>query len=284
MYFDNRRMRNFENRIVETLRNEGIKAETEEIEIVKNGVPCKGIRVCKEGSNICPVVYYSEQDTYEQFMTRVREALESDVPQISVKQLADLRYVRGHVYLAVQKRSEDDIVKKDYLNLDLFMRIMLDLGGQAGTGSAKVTPGLVEQLGVTTDELWRCASANSHAGAGIRNMAEILGLPDTDDEQSLYVATTGQLTGGASVLFFPDVFKQFCEDHGEVECYMLPSSTEEIIVLKGSALAEGGISMGELVRMVQTINADQVDPVLQLEPAVYRYDSNTDEIDVVATL
>ncbi len=65
---------------------------------------------------------------------------------------------------------------------------------------------------------------------------------------------------------------------------MLPSSTEEIIVLKGSALAEGGLSMGELVRMVQTINADQVDPILQLEPAVYRYSIDTGEIDVVATL
>ena len=61
---------------------------------------------------------------------------------------------------------------------------------------------------------------------------------------------------------------------------MLPSSTEEIIVLKGSALAEGGLSMGELVRMVQT----QVDPILQLEPAVYRYSIDTGEIDVVATL
>ena len=36
--------------------------------------------------------------------------------------------------------------------------------------------------------------------------------------------------------------------------------------------------------MVETINADQVDPILQLEPAVYRYSIDTDEIGVVATL
>ena len=284
MYFNNRKMRNFENRIVETLRNEGIKVEAEEIEIVKNGIPCKGIRICKEGSNICPVVYYSEQDTYEQIMFRIQTALESDVPHDSIKLLNDLNYVRNNVFLAVQKQSKEEIVKKEYLNLELFMRIMLDLGGPAGAGSVKVTPGLVAQLSITEDDLWDCAAANSLKEAIIRNMAEILGLPDADDEQSLYVATTGRLTGGASVLYFPDVFKQFCEDHGEAECYMLPSSTEEIIVLKGSALAEGGLSMGELVRMVQTINADQVDPILQLEPAVYRYSIDTDEIGVVATL
>ena len=284
MNFDNQKMRNFENRIVETLRNEGIEVEAEEVEIVKNGILCKAIRIRKEGSNICPVVYYSEQDTYEQFILRIRSALESDVPRDSIKLLNDLNYVRNNVFLAVQKQSKEEIVKKEYLNLELFMRIMLDLGGPSGAGSVKVTPGLVAQLSITEDDLWDYAAANSLKEAIIRNMAEILGLPDADDEQSLYVATTGQLTGGASVLFFPDVFKQFCEDHGEVECYMLPSSTEEIIVLKGSALAEGGLSMGELVRMVQTINADQVDPILQLEPAVYRYSIDTGEIDVVATL
>lgn len=284
MNFDNQKMRNFENRIVETLRNEGIEVEAEEVEIVKNGILCKAIRIRKEGSNICPVVYYSEQDTYEQFILRIRSALESDVPRDSIKLLNDLNYVRNNVFLAVQKQSKEEIVKKEYLNLELFMRIMLDLGGPSGAGSVKVTPGLVEQLGIAEDELWKCASANSHAGSNIRSMAEVLGLPDTDGEQSLYVATTGQLTGGASVLYFPEIFHAFCEDHGEEACYMLPSSTEEILVLRETALDNGRLTVNDLVRMVETINEDQVDPILQLEPAVYRYSIDTDEIGVVATL
>ena len=284
MYFDSQKMRNFENRIIDELRNEGIKAGTELVEIVKNGIPCKGIRVIKEGSDISPIIYYSEQDTYEQIMFRIQTALESDVPHDSIKLLNDLNYVRNNVFLAVQKQSKEEIVKKEYLNLELFMRIMLDLGGPAGAGSVKVTPGLVAQLSITEDDLWDCAAANSLKEAIIRNMAEILGLPDTDDEQSLYVATTGQLTGGASVLYFPDVFKHFCEDHGETECYLLPSSTEEILVLRETALDNGRLTVNDLVRMVETINEDQVDPILQLEPAVYRYSIDTDEIGVVATL
>ncbi len=284
MYFNNRKMRNFENRIVETLRNEGIKVEAEEIEIVKNGIPCKGIRICKEGSNICPVVYYSEQDTYEQIMFRIQTALESDVPHDSIKLLNDLNYVRNNVFLAVQKQSKEEIVKKEYLNLELFMRIMLDLGGPAGAGSVKVTPGLVAQLSIMEDDLWDYAAANSLKEASIRSMAEVLGLPDTDGEQSLYVATTGQLTGGASVLYFPEIFHAFCEDHGEEACYMLPSSTEEILVLRETSLDNGRLTVNDLVRMVETINEDQVDPILQLEPAVYRYSIDSDEINVVATL
>ena len=281
MYFDNQKMRNFENSIIDTLKNEGIEAES--IEIVKNGIPCKGLRVIKKGCDISPIIYYSQQDTTEAFLSRVRSALLSDVSSPTAM-LTDPDYVRDHVYLAVQRQSKELLVKQKYLNIELIMRVMLDLGEQAGTGSVKVTPGLVAQLGIAEDELWKCASANSHAGSNIRSMAEVLGLPDTDGEQSLYVATTGQLTGGASVLYFPEIFHAFCEDHGEEACYMLPSSTEEILVLRETALDDGLLTVDELVRMVETINEDQVDPVLQLEPAVYRYSIDTDEIDVVATL
>ena len=281
MNFDNQKMRNFENSIIDTLKNEGIEAES--IEIVKNGIPCKGLRVIKKGCDISPIIYYSQQDTTEAFLSRVRSALLSDVSSPTAM-LTDPDYVRDHVYLAVQRQSKELLVKQKYLNIELIMRVMLDLGEQAGTGSVKVTPGLVEQLGIAEDELWKCASANSHAGSNIRSMAEVLGLPDIDSEQSLYVATTGQLTGGASVLYFPEIFHAFCEDHGEEACYMLPSSTEEILVLRETALDNGRLTVNDLVRMVETINEDQVDPILQLEPAVYRYSIDSDEIGVVATL
>ncbi|MBQ8054856.1 MAG: hypothetical protein IJ198_13805 [Lachnospiraceae bacterium] len=281
MYFDNQKMRNFENSIIDTLKNEGIEAES--VEIVKNGIPCKGLRVIKKGCDTSPIIYYSQQDTTEAFLSRVRSALLSDVSSPTAM-LTDPDYVRDHVYLAVQRQSKELLVKQKYLNIELIMRVMLDLGEQAGTGSVKVTPGLVEQLGIAEDELWKCASANSHAGSNIRSMAEVLGLPDIDGDQSLYVATTGQLTGGASVLYFPEIFHAFCEDHGEEACYMLPSSTEEILVLRETALDNGRLTVNDLVRMVETINEDQVDPILQLEPAVYRYSIDSDEIGVVATL
>ena len=220
MYFDNQKMRNFENSIIDTLKNEGIEAES--VEIVKNGIPCKGLRVIKKGCDTSPIIYYSQQDTTEAFLSRVRSALLSDVSSPTAM-LTDPDYVRDHVYLAVQRQSKELLVKQKYLNIELIMRVMLDLGEQAGTGSVKVTPGLVEQLGIAEDELWKCASANSHAGSNIRSMAEVLGLPDIDGDQSLYVATTGQLTGGASVLYFPEIFHAFCEDHGEEACYLLPS-------------------------------------------------------------
>jgi len=270
-------------RIIDGLKAEGIDAES--VEIVKNGVPCKGIRIINSDSTVCPIVYYSEQETVETFLMRVRSIVEKGMPQNSVKLLANSEYVKEHSYLAVQRKSTENIVKKEYLNLELIMRVMLDLGDQTGAGSVKITSPLIEQLGVSENELWGCASENTYKEATIRSMAEILGLPTMDeDDRSLFVASSGQMTGGASALYFPKIFNQFCEEHGERECYMLPSSTEEVIVLRGSELFGDGLSMEELVHIVQTINRDQVDPILQLEPAVYRYSTDSDTVEIVAAL
>ena len=68
MYFDNQKMRNFENSIIESLRNEGIEAES--VEIVKNGIPCKGVRVIKPGSDISPIISLTWVNRQERDLSR----------------------------------------------------------------------------------------------------------------------------------------------------------------------------------------------------------------------
>ena len=208
-------MKTLEERIIDELKNEGIEAE--KIEIVKNGVPCKGIRICTADTAVCPIVYYSEHETVETFMARVRDVLEKDTAPLGVERLTDWSYVRDHAYLSLQKRGTEDIVKKPYLNLELILRIFLDLGDEAG--SVKATGGLIDQLGVTEEEIWQTAEANTRRHITVRSMAEVLGL-GTEDEDQLYVVTAG-MYGGASALFYPEVFRMYCEEHGEAEAYIL---------------------------------------------------------------
>jgi len=44
--------------------------------------------------------------------------------------------------------------------------------------------------------------------------------------------------------------------------------------------ADALLSVKEMAQMVQTINAEQVAPEIQLEPSVYRFDCERDEISV----
>ena len=268
-------MKTLEEKIFDELKNEGIEAE--KIEIVKNGVPCKGIRICTADTAVCPVVYYSEHETVETFMARVRDALAKDTAPLGVERLSDWSYVRNHAYLSLQKRGTEGIVKKPYLNLELVLRIFLDLGDEAG--SVKATGGLVDQLGVTKEEIWQAAETNTRSHITVRSMAEVLGL-GSEDEDQLYVVTAG-MYGGAAALFYSEVFRKFCEDHGEAEAYILPSSVDEILVLPGSSVGRM-ITVDELARMIQTINAGQVAPIMRLPAEVFVYDLASNSIKIAA--
>ena len=276
MYFDNQKMRNFENSIIESLRNEGIEAES--VEIVKNGIPCKGVRICNMDGTVSPIIYYSEHETVESIMSRIRDVLSTDTTSFGVERLTDWNYVKDHAYLSVQKSGTEDIVKKPYLNLEIVLRIYLDLGDE--TGSVKVTNGLIDQLGITEETVWKAACDNTRRHISIRNMAEVLGGQPTDDD-TLYVVTAGQ-HGGAAALYYKDVFREFCLDHGEADVYILPSSTEEVLVIPGSKVGVM-FSVLDLAQICDSITNSQVEPIIQLEPAVYRFNLVEDTISIAAT-
>ena len=269
-------MRKIEERIIDELKNEGIDAES--VEIVKNGIPCKGIRICYADGTVCPIVYYSEHETVDSFMERVRDVLAKDTTSFGVERLTDWSYVKEHAYLSVQKRGTEDFIKRPYLNLEIVLRIYLDLGDEAG--SVKVTSGLIDQLGITEETAWEAACDNTRRHISVRNLADILGGEPSEDDM-LYVATAGQ-HGGAAALCYKEVFREFCLNHGEADVYILPSSTEEVLVIPGSKVGIM-LTVRDLAQMVDSINRSQVDPIIQLEPAVYRFSLMEDTISIAAT-
>lgn len=265
-------MRKHGEEVIEILRKQGMEAEN--VEIVKNGVPCKAIKVCGVNDTVAPVIYYSEQDTMEELMARISEVLEAAVPEVDAEQLMDWEKIHSRVYLAAQKQSDEKVVKKSYLNLELIVRIEVSIG--YGSGSVKMTNDLLHRINADETAIWKAAAENTHRNVAVRSMAEIIGMEP--EEHSLYIASVGR-SGGASVLYFADAFKKYCEEKGEAECYILPSSTEEVIIVPGSGIG-ASLSVHELANMVREINAAQVDPVIQLEPAVYRYSISDNTVEI----
>ena len=250
--------------------------ETEEIALIKNGVECRGIRIINS-DGVMPVVYYSETDTMDEFMKRIEAVVSREKPQVDPRKLMEWEYVRNNLYVSVQRRSNEDIVKRPYLNLDMTMRIYMKISDNLGT--VKMTRSLMENIGVSEEVLWNIAVSNSRNKYHISNMAEILGAEDTGD--GLYVVTAEELIDGASALYFPEIFAEFCQSRGEKTCYILPSSTQEVIVLPESMICGSFCDPAELCEMVRIINAEQVDPLIQLQPVVYRL-TESGEIEIVA--
>lgn len=259
--------------------------QADEVEVTKNSVLCHGLRLINPNSpDVSAIVYLSDDDTYEDVFDRVWEVMDKKMPVFDVHAITEKEYVLEHVFPAVQRASDEDIVKREYLNLEAYVRVIMPL--DAGeTGSIKVTPAYLQMIGISEEELWHAASRNAKLQYSIRSMAEMLGMLGAPDMSSgqLYVGTSTDMIGGASILLFPDVFGLFCRQHGISGCYVLPSSIEEVIVLPNSP-TESMVSPQELAMLVNEVNTTQVEEKLRLDPVCYAYDAATNDISVVATM
>ena len=260
------------------MRKQGI--DTESVTITKNGVECRAIQIIDRENGISPVVYYSETETVSEILNRIKEVVRQESPALDIHLITDPAYIIDHVYLGIQKKGTENLVKKQYLNLELFMRIYIRISDDQ-TGSVKVTPELLHTAGLSEEETWMAALNTTRSLFSIRNMSDLLPFPDPG-ESLLLVGTADRLQEGACILAFPEIFRSYCEENEEDNLIILPSSTQEVIIIPGSRL-DSGMSMENLAEMVADVNAAEVDPKIQLDPVVYRYCLDTDCVEIAGT-
>lgn len=267
-------------KLKEILKEEGI--ESEQITITKNNVLCQAIRIIlPEHPSVSPVIYYNSKETLESFLFKIHAVLDLGDPQIDVKKLTDLEYVKSHLTLGIQRKSTNtNLVKKEILNLELYMKITLELKNTDEIGTCKLNCNLQEQLNVSEKELWEAAFANTVSHYSLKNMYQMCGIDDNDDCM-MYVVTSS-LQNAATALCFPKLFEKFCIEKREAGCYILPSSLEELIVLPASAVERSGMCASSLANMVQSVNAEAVEPEIQLDAVAYYYSTESNDIQIVA--
>lgn len=272
-------MMNVDNLIERLSAERGIHSEG--VRIIKNGIECTGIRIIDaDNSSISPIIYYSEQESMEEILSRINRVVSTNSPRIEINQLTNWMFVKDRIFFSIQRQSAEKCVKRPFLNLELCLRIFLDIDGGERNGSLKLTPELLKCINVSEDEVWTTAEANSSVHYHTSSMAEMLGFR-TSKKEDIYVVTSESFPDGASALYCPKVFRDFCQEHSENSCVILPSSTQELIVVPGS-IVEAQMNVFELCNMIQTINADIVNPLIQLDPVVYRYSLERNVVEIVA--
>ena len=256
------------------LLNNGVEAEI--ISVNKNGIPREGLRLGGMESGIHPIIYPKKEDRLEDVVSQAKIALENIPDDASWKVLSDWAYVKDHLYLSVQKHSTDQVYKRDCLNLEVIMRVSLDFSGTSA--STKVGPSLAKTLHVSEQMLWDSAIFNCAGAYSVKSMSEMLGV-QMDAKDQLYVVTSQHMTDGAAALMYPHIFRNFCREHlGEDDCFILPSSVEEVLIVPGSTAPDPK----ELANMVRDINREIVSEEIQLPAVVYRYRLETDCIEIIA--
>ena len=278
-------------RVESLLKANGIEVALEEREVTKNGVIHHGFSVDRgEGSStrLCPVVYYEPDDTPEMVASRIKEALEMR-PEFDIEDIMSGKAFRENAYVALVKRggSSPEVLTRSYLNTDLVMRVRVKNRKGDCVGTILVTDQCLEAAGLTKSQAWDIAMANSKDMVEILPITDIISkmdpglegmFPPVPKEEMFYVMTyDGELPGGAAAFIFNDIISKFCADEGIDELYIVPSSTEEMLLLD----AKRGSSPKDLLELNAEITSEAVDATMQMESVIYLYSADTKEITTV---
>ncbi len=258
--------------LVKTEVEQELGISTKIISCNKNGVDLEGICFLDE-NGISPIIYYHGEPTGD-FVKMAKKVFQQDRPKVDIEVLKDKEFVLKNSRLGIQRQTEDPILKRNCLNLELYIRLTL-----TDSMSVKVTKDLLSLSGLTGYEIWRAAKANTERYFDITNMEEIMGIMGVGNVPHLFdVITNYERMHGAVALAFPDLFRKYCLERHLQSALLLPSSIHEILVLED----DGNIDYMRLAEMVQAVNEAEVSVYEQLDPVVYRYDLASDEINIVA--
>ena len=182
------------------------------------------------------------------------------------------------VKLVNTERNEslvEQSISKEFLDLSAVVRVVLKMDKE-GMASMALSKGDAEILGMTEEEIYAAALANTlrlfppklmNLGRYVE-MSIGAKLPLGEDEVTTYIPTNQKEVDGAIYFMSPEVVGAIAEAL-EDDLYILPSSVNEVLLVRASELEDG---VDELKEMVRDANETVVSEKDILSYSVYYYD------------
>ena len=182
------------------------------------------------------------------------------------------------VKLVNTERNEslvEQSISKEFLDLSAVVRIVLKMDKE-GMASMALSKGAAEILGMTEEEIYAAALANTLRlfPPKLMNLGRYVEMSIGgkllfgDDEVTTYILTNQKEVDGAFYLMSPEVVGAIAEAL-EDDLYILPCSVNEVLLVRASELEDG---VDELKEMVRDVNETVVSEKDILSYSVYYYD------------
>ena len=182
------------------------------------------------------------------------------------------------VKLVNTERNEslvEQSISKEFLDLSAVVRVVLKMDKE-GMASMALSKGDAEILGMTEEEIYAAALANTLRlfPPKLMNLGRYVEmrigaeLPLGEDEVTTYILTNQKEVDGAIYFMSPEVVGAIAEAL-EDDLYILPSSVNEVLLVRASELEDG---VDELKEMVRDANETVVAEKDILSYNVYHYD------------
>lgn len=265
-----------------------------------------GLTVIRPGDARIPTINLT--DLYRQYyenpkfritdvLEQISQIIQKEPERFDVSRLTQYEEAKKHLFMRVSNADKNvqvlegvPFVEREDLAITFHIAVEET---EAGRASAIVTNRMMETYGVTRNQLYKDALANSPVitPVKINNLGELLGrmtldgmkemgaseeeirdakerMDEANQDNPLIVVTNETGIDGAAAVFYPGVMDQLGEEI-KGDFFILPSSVHEIIV----APDDGRLSYSELKEMVTEINETQVAPEDRLTDEVYHYDT-----------
>lgn len=213
-----------------------------------------------------------------------------DNVEIDMSQMKD-RVTMMLVNTEQNKEMLADMPHREFQDLSVIYRYVVAQDEQ-GVASFKVTNAIMEQVGMTPEELFQCAAENTKKmfppkiasmedvmidmvrGDGISDemadeMAEIFGTLKEPKESMWLIGNISGVNGAVSMLYDENL-QRLAEKMG-TDLYIIPSSVHEVLAV---SVEMGSGNPEELAEMVQQINMSAVELEDRLSNNVYHYDKD----------
>ena len=264
--------------IIKELVQRGYNVQAQDV--IKNGVVLEGILI-KDGSDTAPIIYTEHlidaAESYGKSLPEVVDAVIRAYEQrshvnLTVNQFLNKEFILSHVYVGIQRKSNEDIEKKscDLEGLETFLYIRD--GSEEGQYSAKLNPHIMKGANLDSDEAWERAKKNTFAETQVQSVAAILaemsGIPFSEEMESmspLYIVSNKLKFRGASAILDQKALEAFGREHRVNKLIVLPSSIHEMLIIP----YEGNGDLDAISDMVAEINQEHVEPEERLTDQAY---------------
>ena len=254
--------------IVKELKRFGYDATV--ITVNKNGIKRTGVMI---GNSDRRLTYYPDpEDTVKEavkkiFATYEKERAEAD--RLNIKKLTSWEYIKDHMSLCIQRKTDEPLLKHDFLDLEMYIRVDIPDYGEYSLLSALVN----DQFGADADEIFSCALTKLMDEIEIIPMEKLVGnfFPTQIVPEQLIVTTKSKLHGASAIC--SDALLRAIAKRYQSNLVILPSSIHECIIT-----VDDDPDMEPYHEMVEEVNRMHIDPVDQLSDHAYFYDRETGKI------
>ncbi|MGN0398851.1 MAG: DUF5688 family protein [Blautia sp.] len=209
----------------------------------------------------------------------VYEDSKNQILGIDISKMMTKEYILNHVeYQMVNAERNAERIQivpnKKIADLAALYRTVVS-NDENRTASYIVTNEAMVNAGINIKELDEAAERNTEkSGFVIETIAEMMGIPEISEVPQMFVLSNARKTNGANIILYKKELAKLAQRIGG-DFFILPSSIHELLAIPVSQA-----ETEQLRQMVKEVNDTEVAPDEILGYEVYRYNSETGEVEI----